>query len=151
MIVWTKFLARTQKYLYISCMTPIVKVIAILNQISEGHLVTLRLSSIEPSPYLDGWPFEKLSKYFYFFMISWLIRRFHSIFKDISSLECKNFAKKWTKKGILSNWSSLFDRGSKRSPIQVRLGSMLLNFGATKWPPKIELKMAIFLLRKIIQ
>ena len=30
------------------------------------------------------------------------------------------------KKDIFSNWSSLFDRGSKRSPIQVRLGSMLL-------------------------
>ena len=65
-LVWTNFLVRTQKYLYFSCITPMVKVIAIFSQISEGHLVTLRLSSIGPSQYLDGWPLKKL-KFFFFF------------------------------------------------------------------------------------
>ena len=129
MSILTNFLVRTQKCVHFYSVIVRKKVMGKKPTFSRGHLVTLKLSSIEPSQYLDGWPpIEKLLNIlFYFFRDSFdIFRTFHSMFDHICSLKCKKCAKNWAKKGFLSNWTSLFDRGSKRSPIQVRLGLMLL-------------------------
>ena len=55
------------------------------------------------------------------------------------SLDIRKEWKKYEEKNMFSNWSSLFDRGTKRSPIQVWLGSMLLQV-THKVTLKIELK-----------
>ena len=89
---------RTQKYLHFCSMTTLKIVTAIFSSIFGGHLVTLKLSSIEPSQYLDGWPgaIKKWTskKQNFFFSLSALFLRGTLFFNRYIILHTE---KKWIK------------------------------------------------------
>ena len=133
---------HTQLVWVFYCMTILKKVKAIFSSIFRGHLLALKLSSIEPSPYLDGWPpFEKIVKlFFYFFMHFWILFSLYiQLFPIWVNKMSKNSSKKCGKKGFCLIEVHFLIAGPNGHPSKSDWARCCCK-SLTKWPWKLSFK-----------